>query len=108
MSPIKYVRAIIDREWIRVDWCGSQTLIHRVVSLVPLIAGGLLGSLFSSRGVGVAMASVGLAVTIATGVWIEGRRLVGTGSFSNRRSEQFVRRMRLKTRKKPDEGSGEA
>jgi len=91
---IDKVRSMIDREWIKVDWCGSQTLVHRLIAATPLLAATVAASLQSSRPVGLGVVMVGVAGFVAISIWIEGRRLAGTGAFSTRRSERFVLRTR--------------
>jgi hypothetical protein len=88
------IRRIVDREWIKVDWCGRQTLVHRLLSVVPIACAGVLSSLLSSRTAGIILLTAGFLSYFATSMWIEGRRMAGTGAFSTRRSDKFVKRMR--------------
>ena len=94
MKMIAYVRRLIDREWIKVDWVGGQTLTHRAIALVPLAVATIVTSLQPSYSVGIAFVIVGFAGTIAVSMWIEGRRLAGTGALSTERSSRFVKRTR--------------
>lgn len=102
MRTLGYVRRMIDREWMKVDWCGSQTLIHRLISATPLAVMGVLGSLLPSRALGVTVVGVGFLAMIAISIWIEGRRLAGTGAFSSGRSDSFVKRIRRRRSRVPD------
>lgn len=106
MEALGPIRRIIDRDWIKVDWCGSQTLVHRLIAVAPLLLCGVLGGLVPSYRVGVVVGVIGVLATAATTMWIEGRRLIGTGAFSSRRSANFVRRIR-RARKSDGEDAGE-
>jgi hypothetical protein len=94
MKLIGKVRSIFDREWIKVDWCGSQTIVHRLIAATPLLVTAAAAGLVSSRSGALGAVLLGMAATVAISIWIEGRRLTGTGAFNTRRSEGFVQRMR--------------
>jgi len=94
MPIIDHVRRIIDREWIRVDWSGTQTLKHRAISLVPPAMAMGLASISPSLTLAIALGLAGVLGYVAMAIWIEGRRLKGTGALSTKRSERFVARMR--------------
>ena len=93
MKIIADVRRMIDREWIKVDWAGGQTLTHRLIAAAPL-AVALLVSILLPRGFGIVAGGVGLFATVVITIWIEGRRMAGTGAFSTRRSDKIAKRMR--------------
>ena len=97
MKPIACFRRAVDREWIRVGWAGTQTLKHRLIALVPLLIFAVPALIIEpvSYGAGAVFLLTGMVLTIVASLWVEGRRLVGTGSFSSKRSERFVRRSRL-------------
>jgi hypothetical protein len=96
VKRIARIRRAIDREWIRVGWKGTQTSKHRLMSLGPLLIftiPTLIVEPFSYGAAG-AFFLTGFCLTVALSLWIEGRRMAGTGSFSSRRSERFAKRSR--------------
>ncbi|MBB3032587.1 hypothetical protein [Alteriqipengyuania lutimaris] len=100
-GPIAYLRRLIDREWIKVDWAGSPTLGHRLIALAPsaiLLIPVTLVERFSYEW-GIAILSVGFALSAGIYFWILQRQLAGIGSFSTSRSDRVVKRSRRKARK---------
>lgn len=96
MTPLARIRRAIDREWIRVGWAGTQTLKHRLISLAPLLICSVPALILEpfSYGASVALILTGVCLTATLGLWIEKRRLAGTGHFLSKRSERVVRRWR--------------
>ena len=98
------LRNFVDREWAKVDWCGYQTLNHRLVAATPCFFSGVAFWLLSMPyWVGIACAILVVSFSGLLTLWIEGRRLVGTGAFSTKRSENFIRRMNAKRQKHMDQ-----
>ncbi len=96
--PIARIRRAIDREWIRVGWLGGQTLRHRLIACVPLLiltVPALLVEAFSYEAAAVFIIG-GVCLAGVVTLWIEARRMAGTGAFSSERSARFVRRSRAK------------
>lgn len=96
MKLLSPLRSAIDREWVRVDWSGSQTVRHRVIAAAPLMLVVVSTLLPVPRAVQFIALLAGLCLSITVTMWIEARRWVGAGAFSTRRSENFVRRLRAK------------
>ncbi|MEL7688757.1 hypothetical protein AAG596_14460 [Citromicrobium bathyomarinum] len=96
--PIAYLRRLIDREWIKVDWAGRPTLGHRFMAFTPsaifLIPAMLVER--SSYGWSIAILTVGFVLSAGIYFWILRRQLVGIGSFSTTRSDRVVKRNRRK------------
>ena len=104
MSLLDQLRTMIDREWIRTNWCGSQTLRHRLIAFSPGLRGSTLASLPLPRWLQTLLVVPGFMGFLAVIMWIEVRRMTGTGAFSTRRSKQFVRRNRLRRQKSGGSG----
>ena len=98
MTPIARIRRAIDREWIKAGWSGGQTLRHRLIALAPLLILALPALLVETFSYVTAVVFVisGACLAGVVTLWIEGRRMAGTGAFSSKRSERFVRRSQSK------------
>lgn len=109
MKPIPRLRRIIDREWIRVGWSGHLTWKHRLIMAAPftLVGGAAILVEPLSRTAAVIVVFTGFCLTGALGLWISCRAMAGTGSFSSRRSERFVRRERARKAKREQEKFGD-
>ena len=102
MKPIARIRRAIDREWIRVGWVGTQTLKHRLMSLGPLLVltvPALIIEPFSYGAAGAFLLS-GVLLTIVASLWIERRRLAGTG-HSRRDAQSASSGARVAPKKMP-------
>ncbi len=82
---------MVDREWIRVGWVGSQTVRHRLLAFLPLLVIALVAPLFAYFGYEVAkgMILLGVAKSGLLTLWIEGRRMAALRNA--RRSERVFR-----------------
>ena len=88
----------------QASWCGSQTLRHRLIAFSPVLMGSTLASLPLPRRLQTLLVVPGFMGFSAVTMWIEVRRMTGADAFSTRRSEQVLRRKRLRRQK--SSGSG--
>ena len=88
----------------QASWCGSHTLRHRLIAFSPVLLGSTLASLPLPRWLQTLLVVSGFIGFSAVTMWIEVRRMTGTGAFSTRRSEQCLRRNRLRRQKSTGSG----
>lgn len=80
-----HLRRVIDREWIENGRSGSHTFVHRVLAIIPLLIVVPILSLPLAKALQTGLLIGGFCGTALVVIWIECRRMVGTGAVSSLR-----------------------